>query len=463
MVGGGDTIILIGLIDRKGDFIITIIHRDDFRNRQHTAGNCAIQHILRSIIADFVAIDINTRDAGQCIHIMERSIHSVIIEIQARNTLINHVSDITRAVDIFPTSLIHVTSRGFNIVTIGLSRNQTVNLMVIFMDFDVDISIAGITTNIHCCDTRFSRHLTVQIHTRQLDVIRLAVIRTNSHVGANFHKNLVRDKNPVTGRIEIDSTATLCINAGAICSRSIAFHNGTKDIQLAVLSNKNSAGSIGTDSLIAGDFGVILQIHTTTGSHMNSGTAIIHIGYSQLSVGHRDQRKRHVSVLHIENAAFIVQTILPGQAHLLKLHRRTIADSNGRRTSAQVFITTIGNRIIVTLHCNVLYGIIRKGQSLGDFNVTLQGDNEICLPCIPCSFDSMRNRQERMLFRTVTCRIAATATGICNTIRHSTQFGAAVSSKGRSRHHTDNHHEHQKERHESLHFLHVNVSSFFRW
>ena len=324
-----NAIILIGFIhgECKRKVGITAVHtglcnRNKLRDIQRTVGNHTVLNLFGVIIANALPVDILTSDAGQCIHIIELGIDGVIPQIQTGNTAVIHVTNIPCATQIGPAGLVHISGCSLNGIPISLCRNQTISVMIILQHLHANNRVAGIAADIQSSNFPGGCHIAVQIHLRQLNMLGLTLHGTDAHIGADFHKDLVRNRNRLALGIELHSRTGLGIHAKAMMGSSVAFKpvvldNAAVHIQRTTLGNKHSAGRRGsTDDHVLRNRRTASNGHGAAVGHMHSASAVADIRHVLASAGQRHIVQRHISALNIQQTSTMLIALQPGQTDI---------------------------------------------------------------------------------------------------------------------------------------------------
>ena len=273
---GRDAVLI--LIDGKGDGKIVILIRilgHGIRNSQDRIVLGAAREVVIEVINRF-AIDVRAGDRSKSIDVLESHVERLIIQVQAFDALIGHVTDIPSAAVIMPALFIAVLGR-LDIISIRQGY-QTIGIFWICADTDVCTSsrtgdikgslvsqiyiifltVLTVAVNGHIAFNRSGgvRH---NIHTRTALGAVCCGIASDGHIIADGQAAIVIglgiriDTAAKTGIVirdlsvstDVGSTAVCNEDRAAACYSRIAFKDNTRaDIQRTEVCNHRTSAAL---------------------------------------------------------------------------------------------------------------------------------------------------------------------------------------------------------------------------
>ena len=403
---GRDTILILVNLNGEGQ---VIVFRGILRYSVSSSQNATCNGYGRKIVIHEIcvfSVDVLTLDIGQGIYILKGYVQSLVIEIQAFNTLVSHVANIPFTTVIVPALFITRLGR-LN----GIASRQRYQTICFFrISGDTDICTGGRASDIQ---SSFVLEVYVILCTRGLVVIDYNVVlnscicgladvhaRTllSSLIAGNLH--IIRDMQAAVGLSLGVGVYACTISCGIIGDFSII-----RDVDLAAVANKECTAASGCG--VAFDNNAFTNVQDAMVSCQCTCSAL-HCCY----VVNATARNRCVSEIYSTLVGHVDYSTVVGASGTVKINMIEVYDSaacyfNEARLSADRCRTDILNLVIrgtVGREIDSL-GAILKLEFLRCADIGHQHDVDFVLTS--CSCDGVSDGHIRISIRTIAASIAA--------------------------------------------------------
>ena len=383
-LGRRNTIDLAGFIRCKRNSKIAIVHRHDFRNRQHRIAirQHAVVNLQLRIIIGVSTVDILAINTRQRRHIRECCIQRKPAEIQTGNAVIIHITNIPRTTVVLPAGLVLLTSNPVNFIRRQLRRNQTIRIMIHLVltrgiiDLNADTGIAGLTVDIQRSNRMLFSLFCLKKHPSQIDIRRLTIGSTHRSICAGFDKDFILNLNRIAIAVNVQRTAILHVNAVAVSNVIIAENTNAGYFQTTAICNIHCAGRILTIRSIIRDIRIILNQNIGTTVNIQSRTAIVDILNGLQTIRQTGLVNHCTGSLDIQNASFVSRTVLPGQRDIRKRHISAADYGNSCIACSSIIIERRIQRILIALERNAHIAVIQN-QRICNVDIALKSNLQV--------------------------------------------------------------------------------------
>ena len=403
---GRDTILILVNLNGEGQIIVfgRILSYRVSSSQNATCNGYGRQIVILEIYV--FTVDVFTLDVGQGIYILKGYVQSLVIEIQAFNTLVSHVTDVPSAAVVVPALFIAGLSR-LNGVSIR-QRYQAISLFRI--SGDTDVCTGGRTSDIQ---SSFVLEVYIILCTRGLIVVNYNVVLNSCICGlADVHTGTLLSSLVASDLYIIRNMQTAVglrlsvgIYASAICCGVVSDFSIVRDVDLAAVAHKECTAASGC--CVTRDNNACTNVQNAVVSCQCTCSAL-HCCY----VVNATARNRCVSEIYSTLVGHVDYSTVVGASGTVKINMIEVYDSaacyfNEARLSADRCRTDILNLVIrgtVGREIDSL-GAILKLEFLRCADIGHQHDVDFVF--IGCSLDSLANGHVWRSLSTVAVLIAA--------------------------------------------------------